>query len=42
MFNSTKISSVFLVTVLLAGIIAVSSPSFMIGAQALPYYGQDN
>src|SRR5215213_11094902 len=40
--KTTKISAVFLATVLLAGIIAVSSPSFMAGAQAEPYYGMDN
>ena len=37
-----KVNAIFLVTVLIAGTIAVSSPSFMAGAQAEPYYGMDN
>ena len=38
--TTTKASAVFLATVLLAGTIALSFPSFMIGsAQAQPYYG---
>ncbi len=40
---TTKISAGFLATVLVAGIIALSSPSFMVGtAQAQPYYGMDS
>jgi hypothetical protein len=39
--TSTKISAAFLVAVLVAGTIALSSPSFMLGAQAEPYYGMD-
>jgi hypothetical protein len=39
---TTKISAAFLATVLVAGIIAISSPSFMSGAQADPYYGMDS
>ena len=39
---TTKISAAFLATVLVAGIIALSSPSFMVGAQAEPGYGMDN
>src|SRR5215213_10293544 len=45
MINSTvtrKISAVFLATVLVAGIIALVSPSFMVGAQAEPGYGMDS
>src|SRR5918994_4993926 len=45
MINSTvttKISAAFLATVLVAGIIAISSPSFMVGAQAVPEYGMDS
>jgi len=45
MINSTvtrKISAVFLATVLLAGIIALVSPSFMVGAQAEPGYEMDS
>ena len=45
MINSTvttKISAAFLATVLVAGIIALSSPSFMVGAQAAPGYGMDS
>ena len=38
---SKKISAAFLTAVLVAGTIALSSPSFMIGAQADPYYGMD-
>ena len=44
MINSTvttKISAAFLATVLVAGIIALSSPSFMVGAQAEPGYGME-
>jgi hypothetical protein len=37
--KTTKISAAFLATVLVAGIVALSSPSFMVGAQADPYYG---
>jgi hypothetical protein len=37
-----KYSSVFLATVLIAGIIAVYSPSFMTGVQAQEEYGMDN
>jgi hypothetical protein len=40
--KTTKISAAFLATVLVAGIIALSSPSFMVGAQADPYYGMDS
>jgi hypothetical protein len=39
--NSTRISAVFLSAVLIAGTIAALFPSFMIGAQADPYYGMD-
>ncbi len=39
--TSKKISAAFLTAVLVAGTIALSSPSFMIGAQADPYYGMD-
>src|SRR5918995_398024 len=39
---TTKISAAFLATVLVAGIIALSSPSFMVGAQAVPEYGMDS
>src|SRR5918997_153735 len=39
---TTKISAAFLATVLVAGIIALSSPSFMVGAQAAPGYGMDS
>ena len=45
MINSTvtrKISAVFLATVLVAGIIALVSPSFMVGAQAEPGYEMDS
>jgi len=45
MINSTvtrKISAVFLATVLVAGIISLVSPSFMVGAQAVPEYGMDS
>jgi hypothetical protein len=45
MINSTvttKISAAFLATVLFAGIIALSHPSFMVGAQAAPEYGMDS
>jgi hypothetical protein len=45
MINSTvttKISAAFLATVLFAGIIALSHPSFMVGAQAVPEYGMDS
>src|SRR5215211_4583133 len=45
MTNSTvtrKISAAFLATVLVAGIIALSTPSFMVGAQAVPGYGMDS
>src|SRR5687768_11909920 len=38
---TTKISAAFLATVLVAGIIALSSPSFMTGAQAQEYYGME-
>jgi hypothetical protein len=34
---TTKISAAFLATVLVAGIIAVSSQSFMVGAQSDQY-----
>src|SRR5918993_729657 len=40
--GTTKISAAFLATVLVAGIIALSSPSFMVGAQAVPEYGTDS
>ena len=41
--TTTKVSAVFLATVLIAGTIALSFPSFMIGsAQAQSYYGMDN
>ena len=39
--KSTRISAVFLSAVLVAGTIAALFPSFMIGAQADPYYGMD-
>ena len=39
--KSTRISAVFLSAVLIAGTIAALFPSFMIGAQADPYYGMD-
>jgi hypothetical protein len=45
MINSTitrKISAAFLATILVAGIIALSYPSFMVGAQAEPEYGMDS
>ena len=38
---TTKVSAAFLATVLVAGIIALSSPSFMAGAQAQEYYGME-
>ena len=38
---TTKANSVFLATVLVAGIIALSYPSFMIGAQAQQFNGMD-
>ena len=38
---TTKISAAFLAIVLVAGIIALSSPSFMVWAQAEPGYGMD-
>ena len=37
-----EINAGFLVIVLLAGTFAAISPSFMVGAQAEPYYGMDN
>jgi hypothetical protein len=41
--TTTKVSAVFLATVLIAGTIALSFPSFMIGsAQAQSYYGMDS
>ncbi len=40
--KTTKISAAFLATVLVAGIFAISSPSFMVGAQAVPDYGMDS
>ncbi len=40
--KSTKISAAFLATVLIAGIIAVISPSILAGAQAEPYGMDDN
>jgi hypothetical protein len=39
--KSIKISAAFLSAVLIAGTIAALFPSFMIGAQADPYYGMD-
>ena len=39
--STTKANSVFLATVLVAGIIALSYPSFMIGAQAQQFNGMD-
>jgi hypothetical protein len=40
---STKFSEIFLGIVLVAGMIALSFPSFMtVDAQAQPYYGRDN
>ena len=39
--KTTKISAALLATVLVAGIIALSSPSFMVGAQAVPEYGME-
>jgi hypothetical protein len=38
---STKTNALFLAVVLVAGTIALMSPSFIIGAQAQEYYGQD-
>ena len=38
---TAKANSVFLATVLVAGIIALSYPSFMIGAQAQEFNGMD-
>ena len=38
---TTRISAAFLAAVLVAGTIALSSPSFMLGAQAEPYFGMD-
>ena len=38
---TTKANSVFLATVLVAGIIALSYPSFMVGAQAQQFNGMD-
>ena len=40
--KTTKANSVFLATVLVAGIIALSYPSFMIGAQAQEFNGMDD
>ncbi len=40
--KTTKISAAFLATVLVTGIIALVSPSFMTGAQAVPYSGMNN
>ncbi|HJU59046.1 MAG TPA: hypothetical protein VJ583_04810 [Nitrososphaeraceae archaeon] len=41
--STKKSSAIFLATILIAGIIALSFPSFMTGsAQAQPYYGMDN
>jgi hypothetical protein len=37
-----KTSAIFLVIVLVTGTITLMHPSFMAGAQAQPYYGQDN
>ena len=37
----TKANSVLLATVLVAGILALSYPSFMIGAQAQQFNGMD-
>ena len=37
----TKTNSVFLATVLVAGIIALAYPSFMVGAQAQEFNGMD-
>ena len=39
--KSTKISAFFLSALLVAGTIAAVFPSFMIGAQANPYFGMD-
>ena len=39
--KTTKYNSVFLATVLVAGIIALSYPSFMVGAQAQQFNGMD-
>jgi hypothetical protein len=39
--TTAKITPIFLATVLVLGTIALSSPSFMTGAQAEPYYGMD-
>ena len=36
-----KSSAIFLAAVLVAGVIALSSPSFMVGAQAVPQYGME-
>ena len=38
---TTRISAAFLAAVLVAGTIALSFPSFMLGAQAEPYFGMD-
>jgi hypothetical protein len=40
--STLRISAIFLATVLVAGTIALSYPSFMIGAQAQQYYGMNN
>ena len=39
---STKSNAIFLATVLVLGTIAIISPSFIVGAQAEPYYGMDD
>jgi hypothetical protein len=39
--KTTKISAAFLAAVLVAGTLALSSPSFMVGAQAAPSYGME-
>ena len=39
--TTKKTSAIFLAIVLVAGTIALSSPSFMVGAQAVPEYGME-
>ena len=39
--KTTKYSAIFLAAILVAGTIALSNSSFMVGAQAQQYYGMD-
>jgi hypothetical protein len=39
---STKSNAIFIAIVLVLGTLATISPSFMVGAQAEPYYGMEN